>query len=48
MTLDNFDLALEIELLQGLSSGAATPMTKKDWQDLQAQVQKRLAEQKNK
>jgi antitoxin ParD1/3/4 len=32
--------ALETEILKGLDSGPATPMTKKDWQDIRAEVAK--------
>lgn len=39
---------LEALLLEGLSSGAATSMTKKDWQDLRTQVDKRVAQGKRK
>lgn len=37
---------LEAMLLEGLASGEAKPMTKKNWQDLRAEVHKRIDERK--
>lgn len=36
--------ALEVEILKGLSSGEATPMTAKDWEDIRADIRKRFDE----
>jgi antitoxin ParD1/3/4 len=39
---------LEAMLLEGLASGEARPMTKKDWQELRAEVRRRIMEQRRK
>ena len=42
--LERQELArLEAEIIKGLESGPATPMTQKDWQDIRAEVQRRSA-----
>ena len=38
--------ALQVEILKGIGSGKATPMTDKDWYTLRAEVVKRHAERK--
>jgi antitoxin ParD1/3/4 len=38
--------ALETEILKGLDSGPATPMTKEDWQDIRMEVRRRSAERR--
>jgi antitoxin ParD1/3/4 len=35
--------ALETEILKGLDSGPATPMTTEDWQDIRTEVRRRSA-----
>ena len=37
---------LEKLLLEGLDSGPATPMTKKDWKDLRRELERRRAERR--
>jgi len=37
---------LEKLLLEGLDSGPATPMTKKDWEDLRRELERRRAERR--
>jgi antitoxin ParD1/3/4 len=39
--------ALESEILKGLNSGEATPMTADDWQDLRQEIVKRHSLRKN-
>jgi antitoxin ParD1/3/4 len=39
---------LEAMLLEGLDSGTATPMTERDWEDLRAEVQEKLAQRQGK
>jgi antitoxin ParD1/3/4 len=37
---------LETELIKGIESGPATPMTTKDWQDIRMEVRRRSAERR--
>lgn len=39
--------ALETEILKGLQSGASTPMTSQDWEEIREEVRKRHANPKN-
>jgi antitoxin ParD1/3/4 len=39
---------IEAKLLQGLASGEATEMSQKDWQDIRAEVQRRITRRNRK
>jgi antitoxin ParD1/3/4 len=39
---------LEALLLEGLDSGTATPMTERDWADIRAEVQEKVAQRQEK
>ena len=44
---DEFDPDLEAKLLEGLDSGPATPMTKRDWSDLRTRVKRESSKRAN-